>query len=75
MSSDQPEQTEIDVRNNPESRAAAAEAITRIARASDGGACFACLSWYRTGAYSDGGGGVASATGRESALTAERGRD
>ena len=38
MSSDQPEQTEIDVRNNPESRAAAAAAITRVARASDGGA-------------------------------------
>lgn len=34
--SDQPDET-VDVRNNRESRAAASDAITRIARASDGG--------------------------------------
>lgn len=34
---DQPNET-VDVRNNRESKSAAAEAITRIARASDGGA-------------------------------------
>ena len=33
-----PQQQDIDVRNNPESRAYAAEAIQRVARASDGGA-------------------------------------
>ena len=39
MSSDQPEQPKpIDVRNNRESRAASADALSRVARASDGGA-------------------------------------
>lgn len=39
MSSDpNPGLEEIDVRNNPESRAGSADALTRIARASDGGA-------------------------------------
>lgn len=41
MSPDQPEspqQQDVDVRNNRESRAYAAEATQRIARASDGGA-------------------------------------
>ena len=39
MSDEQPNQPHpVDVRNNRESRAAAAEAITRVARASDGGA-------------------------------------
>lgn len=39
MSSDQIEPGEpVDVRNNPESRAASADALTRVARASDGGA-------------------------------------
>jgi len=42
MSNDQPEHTpdlqEIDVRNNPESRAYSAESTQRVARASDGGA-------------------------------------
>ena len=32
------ESPEIDVRNNRESRAAAADSVTRVARASDGGA-------------------------------------
>jgi hypothetical protein len=41
MSNEQPETPdlqEIDVRNNPESKAYAAEATQRVARASDGGA-------------------------------------
>lgn len=38
MSEQTPEPTEIDVRNNPESRAYAAESTQRVARASDGGA-------------------------------------
>ena len=36
--SEQPEQTEVDFRDNRESRAAAANASTPVARASDGGA-------------------------------------
>ena len=39
MSTDRPEEApEIDVRNNRESKAAAAESSTRVARANDGGA-------------------------------------
>ncbi len=39
MSSEQPEQSEpVDVRNNRESRAASADTLSRVARASDGGA-------------------------------------
>lgn len=39
MSDEQPPQPEpIDVRNNPESQAASANAASRVARASDGGA-------------------------------------
>ena len=39
MSDQQPDQPDpVDVRNNPESRAGAAEGLQRVARASDGGA-------------------------------------
>ena len=38
MSDEQPEQTEIDVRNNRESKAGSADSTQRVARASDGGA-------------------------------------
>ena len=39
MSDEQPDQPDpVDVRNNPESRAGAADGVQRVARASDGGA-------------------------------------